>query len=108
MSGPTTQISGERLDRWVDSALGELAQRDAEVQRDPSLALDGGGEGYEIMLRFIAGLPDHLEPGAVVAMEIGPGQGVVLQAALEQAGRTRVQVLNDYSGRERFVFAEFC
>ena len=40
-------------------------------------------------------------------MEIGPGQGAALQAALERAGLTGVQVLNDYSARERFVFAEF-
>ena len=87
---------------------GELAQLDAEVQRDPALALDGGSEGNEIMLRFIAGLPEHLEPGALAGMEIGPGQGAGLQTALEQAGLKGVQVLNDYSARERFVFAEFC
>jgi len=86
---------------------GELAQLDAEVQRDPALALDGGSEGNEIMLRFIAGLPEHLEPGALVGMEIGPGQGAALQAALERVGLTGVQVMNDYSARERFVFAEF-
>lgn len=86
---------------------GELAQLDAEVQRDPALALDGGSEGNEIMLRFIAGLPEHLEPGALVGMEIGPGQGAALQAALERVGLRGVQVLNDYSARERFVFAEF-
>ena len=84
---------------------GEIAQLDEEVQRDPSLALDGGSEGHEIMLRFIAGLPDHLEPRALVAMEIGPGQGALLQAELERVGLTWVEVLNDYSGRERFVFA---
>ena len=83
----------------------EIAQLEAEVQKDPSLALDGGTEGHEIMIRFIAGLPEHLERGAVVAMEIGPGQGALLQEALEHAGLASVQVLNDYSGRERFVFA---
>ena len=86
---------------------GELAQLDAEVQRDPALALDGGSEGNEIMLRLIARLPEHLEPGALVGMEIGPGQGAALQAALERVGLRGVQVLNDYSARERFVFAEF-
>ena len=84
---------------------GEIAQLEAEVQKDPSLALDGGTEGHEIMMRFIAGLPEHLESGASVAMEIGPGQGALLQEALEHAGLASVQVLNDYSGRERFVFA---
>ncbi len=78
-----------------------------EVQADPVLALDGGPQGVELILRFCAQLPQHLNSGGRVALEIGPGQGAAVCLALAQAGLTSAQSVLDYSGRERFVFAQF-
>lgn len=84
----------------------EIPQLSAEVQHDPALALDGGRVGTELMVKFIQQLPPHVQTGGHVALEIGPGQGPELCRELEMAGFTQAHSVLDYSGRERFVFAE--
>lgn len=84
----------------------EISQLSAEVQHDPAQALDGGRVGTELMVKFIQQIPPHLQSGGRVAMEIGPGQGPELCRELETAGFTRAHSTVDYSGRERFAFAQ--
>lgn len=77
-----------------------------EVQRDPDLALFGGGDaGTDIMHRFLSEVRSHLAPGGLVAMEYGEGQAAELAAAAEKAGLESVEIVKDLSGTERFLFA---
>lgn len=84
----------------------EIPTLSEEVQRDPRLALDGGGAaGTELMERFISQLLRHLSPGGRVAMEIGHGQAARLTDCLTQHGLKDVRAAADAAGLERFVFA---
>ncbi len=54
---------------------------------DPIAALDGGPDGLECYRRIAAGLAQHLNPGGLIALEVGKGQdghvaGLLADAAL--------------------------
>ena len=77
-----------------------------EVQRDPSLALFGGGEtGTAMMLRLLEECRDYLNPGGVIALEYGEGQEGELATAAEAVGLESIEIVEDLSGRARFLFA---
>lgn len=82
------------------------------VEFEPNLALDGGPDGLDCFRRICSQLPQMLCPGGQVFMEIGAGQGrSVTDLLLQEADGgshvrfTEVEVLKDYSGRDRVVHA---
>ena len=83
----------------------EMPTLSAEVQRDPVLALDGGPVGTEIITDFLAQLRPHAAPGAFLALEIGAGQSTALLPVMEISGLREARSVPDYSGRDRFLFA---
>jgi len=85
-------------------AAHEIPSLSPEVQRDPVLALDGGPRGTELIERFLAALPQHLAPGALVALEVGAGQTESLANLMRGAGLRDVSAANDLSRRGRFLF----
>ena len=52
-----------------------MAALPAEYRAEPALALDGnvdgGDDGMDFVRRLLAGAPAHLNPGAVLVLEIG-------------------------------------
>jgi release factor glutamine methyltransferase len=82
----------------------EVATLSREVQRDPTLALDGGEVGVELIERFLQAAPRFCAPGALVALEHGPDQGVAIGEMLAAAGFTQVALEADLSRRSRFSF----
>ena len=102
-------LSGEVFDLIVANLpyipAAEIETLSEEVKRDPVLALDGGVIGTEIIERFADGARAHASPGALIALEIGAGQSIDLAAALTARGFTDVRAVNDYQGRDRFLFA---
>jgi release factor glutamine methyltransferase len=86
-------------------AAAEIPTLDAEVQRDPVLALDGGAVGTEIIIDFLAQLCPHAASGALIALEIGEGQSGALLPVMEHSGLRDARSVPDYSGRDRFLFA---
>lgn len=82
----------------------EVATLSREVQRDPTLALDGGEVGVELIERFLAEAPRFCAPGALVALEHGPDQGEAIGELLVRAGFTAVALEADLSRRDRFSF----
>lgn len=77
-----------------------------EVARfDPALALDGGEDGLEPYRVIAAGAADHLNPGGVLAVEIGFDQGAAVSRLLEDAGLSGVRVEKDLAGHDRMVVA---
>ena len=79
----------------------------AEVQRDPVLALDGGPGGTAVIRRFLEELTPHLQPGALVALEVGEGQTAAIAEWMRAAGYAEVAAETDLGQRDRFVFARW-
>ena len=84
--------------------IGGLAR---EVQHDPWLALDGGPDGTAVIARLIGGAPAHLNPGGVLALEIGLGQSGAVEGCLASAGFKQIECKNDLQGVIRFLFAVY-
>lgn len=70
---------------------------------EPKLALDGGDDGLVIVRRIVTGAPAHLEPGGLLAMEIGAGEAPATVALFEAGGFVDVRVHRDIARIERVV-----
>ena len=84
---------------------GEIATLSREVQHDPPLALDGGTDGMELLMRLIAEAKNHLNPGGRLALEIGHDQAAALMAEMERQNYRDIRAEADYQGTLRFLFA---
>lgn len=76
----------------------------AEVEREPALALFAGDDGLDFYRRIAAEAPAHLLAGGRLCLEIGDGQGDAVKALLYEEF-TDIQVLNDLNGLPRVVSA---
>lgn len=66
---------------------------------EPTLALDGGPDGLDLVRQLLAQVPQVARPGALVLLEIGAGQGA---AALALAG-PNATLRQDYAGLDRII-----
>jgi release factor glutamine methyltransferase len=78
-----------------------------EVLHDPEVALFGGPSGDELVRKLIAQAPAHLEPGGLLALEIGLGQAEGLSDFLRQKNYHDIELKKDYSGISRFLLARY-
>jgi len=78
-----------------------------EVLRDPEVALFAGEKGDEIIRRLIETAPSHLSGKGLLALEIGLGQEPALFDLLRDKNYGDIEAKNDYSGRTRFLFAQY-
>ena len=78
-----------------------------EVLHDPEVALFGGSSGDELVRELIEQAPAHLEPGGLLALEIGLGQAEGLSDFLRQKNYHDIQLKKDYSGISRFLLARY-
>lgn len=88
---------------YIPAAERAMLQR--EVLRDPPAALFGGGTGLEIVERFIAESPSHLEDRGVLALELHHDQAVRIMERLQNEGFEDIESAPDLAGIARFVFA---
>lgn len=85
---------------------GQLTTLMREVRNhEPSLALDGGADGLELIRRLIADLPRVMAPGGVVVLEAGHDQLEAVAALLTAANFAEVRVKKDYGGQPRVASA---
>ena len=75
-----------------------LALLQAEVKREPALALDGGADGLDFYRRIARDYAAHLNPGGALLMEVGAGQAEDVAAMFPNARR-----IEDICGIERVV-----
>src|SRR5256714_5758964 len=78
-----------------------------EVLHDPEVALFGGPGGDELVRKLIEKAPPHLEPGGLLALEIGLGQAEGLSDFLRQKNYHDIQLKKDYSDISRFLLARY-
>lgn len=76
----------------------------AEVEREPALALFAGADGLDFYRRIAQEAPAYLLPGGRLCLEIGDGQGAAVKALLYEEFAD-IQVLNDLNGLPRVVSA---
>lgn len=72
---------------------------------EPAVALCAGADGLSCIRRLAAEAPAHLLPGARLVCEIGAAQGRPARELFREAGFPRVDVIQDYTGRDRIVAA---
>jgi release factor glutamine methyltransferase len=78
-----------------------------EVLRDPEVALFGGPSGDELVRKLIEEATSHLEPGGLLALEIGLGQAEGLSDFLRLKNYHDIELKKDYSGITRFLLARY-
>lgn len=82
----------------------EIEELQEEVRlHDPRMALDGKEDGLYFYRRIVSEAREHLEPGGVLAFEIGYDQAEAVSSLMEQAGYTQVSVKKDLAGLDRVV-----
>lgn len=105
-------LAGERFDALVSNppyvATAERASLDTEVRDwEPASALFAGDDGLEVIRRLVAGAPSVLNPGGLLALEVGAEQGADVAELVRAAGGFGApRVEKDLAGRDRIVLAE--
>jgi release factor glutamine methyltransferase len=76
------------------------------VNWEPHLALDGGADGLAAIRILVNEAPQFIQAGGLWAIEMMAGQGSAVVELLEKQGSYgSIEVINDWTGRDRFVFA---
>ncbi|MGM0439733.1 MAG: peptide chain release factor N(5)-glutamine methyltransferase [Chlamydiota bacterium] len=82
----------------------EYANLDPEVREyEPKVSLVSGRTGLEFYHRLAEGLPELLNAGALVWLEIGFDQGAQLQKLFSQPPWRECSLLQDWAGHDRFI-----
>lgn len=76
----------------------ELASLQAEVKREPVLALDGGADGLDFYRSIARDYATHISPGGALLMEVGAGQAADVAEMFSKA-----EIIKDICGIERVV-----
>ncbi len=103
---------GEEFDVIVSNppyiAEGEESTLEPEVRDwEPPEALFAGRDGMDVIRKLVAGAPEHLQAGGLLAFECGLGQAERIEAELSATGAyAAVRIRPDLTGRPRVVMAE--
>ena len=85
----------------------EIAELSPEVRGEPLVALDGGGDGLDIIRRIITGAREFLCPGGMLLMEADPRQMKRIKVLFEKNGFIDINTYTDLSGKERVIGGQF-
>ena len=83
----------------------EIAGLSREVRHDPILALDGGPEGLDLIVRLAPLALERLTSGGHLLLEIGIDQSEAVMACLAGHNYRDIKALPDYQGIPRFIEA---
>jgi release factor glutamine methyltransferase len=72
--------------------------------QEPTLALDGGVDGLDLIHRLLTVAPERLVPGGLLLMEIEASEGPsALSLACDAFGLAEIHLHKDLSGRDRIL-----
>ena len=74
---------------------------------EPVNALDGGSDGLDYYRLIIPESTQYLKSNGLLMFEHGDGQSDFIAMILEQAGFTEIEMIKDYSGKERVIQARW-
>lgn len=104
---------GERFSIIVSNppyiAAGERGELPADVRDyEPEGALFAGADGLDVVRELVAGAGARLEPGGLLALEIGETQASSVCRLIEERGGAlgAPRVVQDLTGRDRVVLVE--
>ena len=103
---------GEEFDVIVSNppyvAEGERGALQPEVRDwEPPEALFAGEDGLDVLRMLVAGAPERLVQGGLLALECGVGQAESIAAEVNATGAfSAVRIRSDLTGRPRVVMAE--
>lgn len=101
-------VAGERFDLitanppYIASAV--IPTLEAEVKREPVLALDGGANGLAFYDRICAQAREHLVAGGALVVEHGYDQAETVRARFEAAGLIGVTLVQDLAKNPRVTW----
>ncbi|HTM43828.1 MAG TPA: peptide chain release factor N(5)-glutamine methyltransferase [Polyangiaceae bacterium] len=72
---------------------------------EPRLALDGGDDGLQLIRKIVPQARRHLNPGGLLAMEVGAGQAPAVSDLFAENGFAAIELQRDYGGHQRVVSA---
>jgi release factor glutamine methyltransferase len=72
---------------------------------EPHQALDGGGDGLDLLRRFISETAERLNRGGWLFLEVGNAQEEDVRKLLQTAGYSIESIVNDLAGIPRVVIA---
>ena len=80
---------------------------DLAVSRyEPLTALDGGADGLDLIRRLIAQIPLAVNPGALILLEIGAGQGAAVLDLARALSPQHAELILDYAGHDRIILIQ--
>ena len=102
---------GERFDVVVsnppyiaESERGSLEPEVAMYEPEPALFAQDGGKA--VLWELIEGAHARLEPGGILALEVGHDQAADVAHRIEETGKYgSARIMRDYAGRDRMVIA---
>jgi release factor glutamine methyltransferase len=71
--------------------------------KEPALALDGGGDGLDVIRRLVVQAAAALAPGGWLLLEAADDQMTALAEVFELSGFTALRVWNDLAGQRRVM-----
>jgi release factor glutamine methyltransferase len=87
--------------------IGESEREDLsqEVRHDPEIALFSGSDGLDLLRLFASQCSPFLNPGGLVALEVGHSQGETVCDLLREGGLTEISLRSDLTDIPRFPLA---
>ncbi len=73
---------------------------------EPRIALLAANDGIEFYVRIIEDLFSYLKSGGYIFLEIGCTQATKVSKIINDNGFINIQVVRDYAGKDRVVYAE--
>ena len=70
---------------------------------EPHGALYGGPDGLDFYRQLTKESGNYLEPGGLIALEVGLGEAALAAGMLEENGFSEIEIKRDYAGIERVV-----